>query len=492
MNLINRQKKKNVARQVMAKTRKKQVQLTSKEKEAMVKKIKLGGTSENLQALVESWNSENGLNHQIDISHLKRLKERILPGDSSATDFWETVCAKVTHEQSIHGSSAKYKPPTDKRDHNGRTTKVLDAEKVPLITEEQLTKLRFDFQREKYFKTGEGQKKQRSDFRDQLQSGIVCTKFSSFIGMDEEVRCMGALDDLLPSETGSIWKTVSDVVLTQEFGKHAQRQGNTFSDEHTVEDRVNPNYKVLKDYFTKKAPQSSVSALSRVLQVSEAVYRTVATLLPTNERKDSRRRTYPIMPELNPEWLSLLTALTKKTRVQREHVDDTEIGASGLWGLVANQYVIVWLGSYEMNLELERISSFYDFVMTKKPVGWTDAAFWNLVAGVHLENQVRTHIPNPPMRAHLMTRIAGLQHGREAPDACARSVGGGESHAHGLPRHPRRNALHEHPEPARPHVLGASRRPGRRGSVRPLGLCVGHVSQALPRVEVYMRGSGAV
>ena len=136
----------------------------------------------------------------------------------------------------------KYKPPTDKRDHNGRTTKVLDAEKVPLITEEQLTKLRFDFQREKYFKTGEGQKKKRSDFRDQLQSGIVCAKFSSFIGMDEEVRCMGALDDLLPSETGSIWKTVSDVVLTQEFGKHAQRQGNTFSDEHTVEDRVNPNY----------------------------------------------------------------------------------------------------------------------------------------------------------------------------------------------------------------------------------------------------------
>ena len=63
----------------MAQTRKKRVQLASKEKEEMVKKIKLDDTSENIQALVESWNSEHdGPNRQIDISHLKRLKEKIV------------------------------------------------------------------------------------------------------------------------------------------------------------------------------------------------------------------------------------------------------------------------------------------------------------------------------------------------------------------------------------------------------------------------------
>ena len=55
------------------------MQLASKEKEEMVEKIKLDDTSENLQALVESWNSEHdGPNRQIDISHLKRLKEKIV------------------------------------------------------------------------------------------------------------------------------------------------------------------------------------------------------------------------------------------------------------------------------------------------------------------------------------------------------------------------------------------------------------------------------
>ena len=47
------------------------------------------------------------------------------------------------------------------------------------------------------------------------------------------------------------------------------------------------------------------------------------------------------------------------TIVQLEHLDDGEFpGAGGLWGLVEGQYVVVWLISYEMNLELESIWQF--------------------------------------------------------------------------------------------------------------------------------------
>ena len=75
------------------------------------------------------------------------------------------------------------------------------------------------------------------------------------------------------------------------------------------------------------------------------------------------------------------------TIVQLEHMDDGRCnGAGGLWGLVEGQYFVVWLFSYEMNLELESIWKFRDSVVSKKPEGWSDEAFWNLVAAVHLKN----------------------------------------------------------------------------------------------------------
>jgi hypothetical protein len=372
--------------------KKKRVQMNSEQKRTMIKKIKQNGSDENLKELASEWNAENP-DRQIHISHMQRLKDVARSEDESADEFWASVCVNVDQKVKIEGSSVTFEPPTDKKDHTGRVTQVLDAEKVPLITKEQMDPYRFDFEQEKYTKIGPGSsKKLRSEFRDHFNSkGMVFAPFRCFIGKDERQNLEGELDECMPSETDGIWKTVSDVVLTQEFKKHARVKGKTFSDEGTTEDRINPKYGVLKTYFGQKASHC-LSALSRVLLVCEVIYRTVATLLPTNERKDSRRRTYGIMPELNPESLCLLTAVSKRTRVQREHMDDTFRGVSGLWGLVNGQYVIVWLGSYEMNLELERISIFYKFVISKKPAGWTDAAFWNLVAGVHLENQVHCRL----------------------------------------------------------------------------------------------------
>ena len=129
------------------------------------------------------------------------------------------------------------------------------------------------------------------------------------------------------------------------------------------------------------------AALSRVMEVAEAVYRGVGLLMPTTERVDSRCwRKYGFNPEMTADLLSFLLCLTKNTVVQREHLDDHARGLGGLWGLAEGQYVIIWLHSYEMNLELERLhQSQYDFIMTKKPEGWSPDAFWNLVASVHLD-----------------------------------------------------------------------------------------------------------
>jgi hypothetical protein len=67
-------------------------------------------------------------------------------------------------------------------------------------------------------------------------------------------------------------------------------------------------------------------------------------------------------------------------------MDDHCPGASALWGLVSDQYVIVWWNSYEMNRELDELSSdFYEFVMKQpRPEEWTEEAFWNLAAGLCL------------------------------------------------------------------------------------------------------------
>ena len=50
-----------------------------------------------------------------------------------------------------------------------------------------------------------------------------------------------------------------------------------------------------------------------------------------------------------------------------------------------------------MNVKLEAIYEFHDFVMTKKPDGWTTEAFWNLVTGIHLQKKgfMKAKLPTP-------------------------------------------------------------------------------------------------
>jgi hypothetical protein len=64
--------------------------------------------------------------------------------------------------------------------------------------------------------------------------------------------------DTLQSNQQGIWKTVGDAVQTKEFKAHFLKRGKaTFSDAGKTDDRINPNYSALKDYFAKR----SMSAL---------------------------------------------------------------------------------------------------------------------------------------------------------------------------------------------------------------------------------------
>ena len=281
-----------------------------------------------------------------------------------------------------------------------------------MISQAELDAIKFDFREDD--KQVQATKNQRSQFRDHLyKRGMVYSPFSSFINPDEKKilnSSVGSMDTWIPSNQQGIWKTVGDAVQTKEFKAHFLKRGKaTFSDAGKTDDRINPNYSALKDYFAGRSMSAVRKALALVLVVCESLYRSVERLLPTEDRADSRRRQYAVMPDLISDSFSLLTCVSEKTKVQREHMDDLEIGASALWGLVENQYVIVWMHSYEMNLEIERIAEFYDDIVAMKPTDWSDEAFWNLVSTIHLRNQKFASEMRPrPVKIPLKVLISWL------------------------------------------------------------------------------------
>jgi hypothetical protein len=100
------------------------------------------------------------------------------------------------------------------------------------------------------------------------------------------------------------------------------------------QDRINPNCEVLKPLFAKFASEDEQKALEMVLDISETLYRGVEQLLSTDARVDARFRKYCVLNELLSAHLSFLSCLSKKTKVQRDHMDDHVNGVAGLWGLV--------------------------------------------------------------------------------------------------------------------------------------------------------------
>lgn len=391
------------------KKRAKRAQLSIEEKRVLLDGIKLNPSKENMQALADEWNARNPDRPQLLVSHLQRFKRSHSAAHISDEDgdaFWSTVKAFVEKELATPDAIRRYQPPKDGYDYTGYKTKRVDPDKIPEIGESELEALRFPFEHPKYNKNGTpgeraaSAKLLRHDFRAHWQAkGIALGPFERFVGLEDR-RALG--EKWAPSEEeASPWRTVGEVVMTHSrLHNEMKRTGATFSDVGETEDRINPNHEVLKRYMAANSPQPAREALSRTLEVAEAVYRFVATLVPTEERARSKwTRKYSINPEMAANWLSFLTCLSKKTLPQREHMDDNARGASALWGLTQHQYVIVWRFSYEMNCELERIHQLhYDYLMAQhKPAGWPDEAFWNLVASAHLVNQgfTTTRRPRP-------------------------------------------------------------------------------------------------
>jgi hypothetical protein len=374
----------------MEPTRKKakRVQLTAAEKEVFLEKIRSDSSAENLQALLDGWNRDHP-DRQIIPTHLTRLVEvERSTGNQSPEDFWRDIRAAVAAET----DAAKWEVPTGGRDHTGRQTLPVDADKVPEISAAELEELRFPFDLPKYNRCGTpkehdaSQKLLRRDFRAHMAAkGIAFGRFDRFVSADEREH-LGS-DDWAPG--GEVWRTVGKVVMKDAaLHKTMTDSGPTFSDVGKTATRIHPKHGVVKRHLAEHKPELSES-LARVLEVTEALYRSVAKLVTTPDRVDSRwQRQYRLVADMMPDWLSFLTCIRCPPgirRAQREHMDDHEPGLSGLWGLAPKQFVIVWKGSFEANLELERLHDlYYEFVVAQKPAGWSDQAFWNLVANVHL------------------------------------------------------------------------------------------------------------
>ena len=364
----------------MQQDRKARVQLTSAQKDRFKEKIELASTDEYLTQLLHEWNDDTK-NPQISLSHLQRIREAI-PKFKSAEQFFASVEAGVKDNISSPDAAEKWHLA------NPDNLEPLDASKIPLITKEQKNDLSFDFDSPKY--TESRNKVFKSDFRNHLQrKGMAIGSFSKLVSDDDRAKLDKDMpqNSWIPSVSSGPWKIVGDFVF--ENGKRFRKKA-TFSNVDEAQSRVNPCWQTLKEMCEPGGKQRNsivYTALVHILVVVEAVYSYVYSLLPNMDRSDSKRRMYEGVPQhLSARFFSFLSCLDKATTVQIEHMDDYYKGLSVLWGLVENQYVIVWLNSYELNLELETINEFREQVTSRKPANWSDDDFWNLVAGVHLEN----------------------------------------------------------------------------------------------------------
>ena len=362
--------------------------------------IREDGSKRNLSSLVSDWNSRvSEHNCPINIRCLKRLQTE-MPNSPEST--WEKIKSEVAVEIARPNAWKEYEPRTGGFDYDGCMTTGVDASKIPFAELYQMDSIEFDFDKHKMNASSGDKQKQASnegdkfkaDFRKHFsKKGMMHGSFNNFFSQnqrDADPTCLG--EGCVPSTTNGPWKTLADVVTSdKQFQRKCNVGGAVFGATFdSRQERINPNFDQLREHYIekeKKAETGVAAALLHVLRVCEALFRSVSSWLPTCERKDSLTKKYAIPQDLTPSYFSLLSCLAPTTTTQIEHMDDHCSGASALWGLVPDQYVIVWWNSYEMNRELEELSSaFYEFVMKQpRPDEWTELAFWNLVAGLCLK-----------------------------------------------------------------------------------------------------------
>ena len=378
------------------KARKKRADFTREEKEDFAKKMKRTSTNEDLNILVREWNIDpEHKDRNIRLASLQNIRDS-LPQIRNGEQFWASVEAEVMAKVQAAGTNTHSHEPF----HGTAVIKHLNVDKIPEISQEQLQSLVFDFSKPIYHREDlqgtyvSSNKRLHSDFRDHWDGkGLVYGPFEDIMSRDEKQLLEGKT--WVPARDRGPWPVVARAIAEKGIEIH-KALGATFSDHTDVGDgRINPSLEYLLKLFPASQPPDSVNAsLMDVLNVGQALYRSVGDLLMTDAREDSKRQKYAFNQGMQPSEQTFLSCLPKSAKqikrhtiVQLEHMDDgLHNGAGGLWGLVERQYVVVWLFSYEMNLELESIWQFRDSVMSNTPADWSEDAFWNLVAAVHLRN----------------------------------------------------------------------------------------------------------
>jgi hypothetical protein len=127
-------------------TRARRIQLSADEKKVMAERIKTDRSDANLLSLVQEWNKKYP-ERSINWNHLKRIRDDI-PLISTPEEFWDSVSSEV--ERILPQVTSQKNQPKSKADYDGRPTKVVDAEKVPWITEAQAAPFKFNFKHEAY------------------------------------------------------------------------------------------------------------------------------------------------------------------------------------------------------------------------------------------------------------------------------------------------------------------------------------------------------
>jgi hypothetical protein len=204
--------------------------------------------------------------------HLRRIRDRI-PDNSSAEEFWDSVKSKV--ESELLKVTGEQFETVSKMDKNGRETKVLDSKNIPFITDAQSESLKFDFQKEAYCRPGKDRrfiqstKLLKDHFRNYFYAkGIVLAPFGSFILREEQktlTSLVGNSSQWRPSETEGVWKRISEAVVEKQFKEGILKILHpAFSDEEKREDRLNPNYIILREVAQKLGKSDVLADLSKV------------------------------------------------------------------------------------------------------------------------------------------------------------------------------------------------------------------------------------
>ena len=376
------------------------MQLSAAEKTEIRIFLKRGSSQTEMDRVVFDWN-EKYPDRKIDSGHVKRLRDE-LPAFEDADAFWQSVEAEVYSKTRQVNAKDEWELKPEKG-----SIPVLDAGKIPDISEEELKKFNFDFQNAKYNRPDESgsfagsDKRLRNDFRDFMEKqGMIYGSFSDFLGRVERERL--DLDGIKwdPSGTSGPW-SVAREAIRKDGDTFYRELGGLVSGPDERDRRINPSLEFLLKYYADgdKKIKTGVkdsdikelrASLQNILATGEGLFRAVGGLLMTADRSDSRRLPLSLQQNLHSSHMSFLSCLPDKggiqTRLQLEHLDDWAAGASALWGLVKGQYVVVWMYSFDANREVRSITRFREEVVRHKPEEWSDDAFWNLVAYVHLQN----------------------------------------------------------------------------------------------------------